>query len=300
LLLPGSLSGLTDNVGGDWVEANPLETGISELNPAGSVVVNVGNSFGVGNIYDRLAAVPPSEEDLAFQYATPDGRLVDGLVQFTGPANDLVLKVDPLTGAGQFEYLSDLVDPLDLIGYSITSQSGALSPEDWSSFSDSGLAGTDWTEANPMMNALSELNPESSVLFDTGTIIPVGNLFTVGGNRDLVLEIATAGGLRRLATVEYGELATVGTPGDGDGDGDVDLVDFTALKDIFGTTEGSPEFNANYDFDDSGDIGLPDFNVLKDNFGAQGEVVPEPGTWALMLLGLAGFLGRARISRKRA
>ena len=54
-------------------------------------------------------------------------------------------------------------------------------------------------------------------------------------------------------------------PGDADGDGDVDLDDFVALKNSFGTS-GNATW-AMGDFDGDGDVDLDDFVILKTNFG---------------------------------
>ncbi|NLF31079.1 MAG: hypothetical protein GX591_09360 [Planctomycetes bacterium] len=54
--------------------------------------------------------------------------------------------------------------------------------------------------------------------------------------------------------------------GDADGDGDVDLDDFVAIKNHFGTA-GNATW-ADGDFDGDGDVDLDDFVILKNNFGA--------------------------------
>ncbi|NLF31432.1 MAG: hypothetical protein GX591_11180 [Planctomycetes bacterium] len=61
-------------------------------------------------------------------------------------------------------------------------------------------------------------------------------------------------------------LAPASQPGDADGDGDVDLDDFAALKNHFGTAAGAT--TAQGDFDGDGDVDLDDFAILKNNFGA--------------------------------
>ena len=70
-----------------------------------------------------------------------------GLVEYIGPANDIVLNANPETGEVSIYHLSAHLDPVDITSYSIISANGSLQPDAWTSLSDGGDAA--WTEANP-------------------------------------------------------------------------------------------------------------------------------------------------------
>ena len=78
--------------------------------------------------------------------------------------------------------------------------------------------------------------------------------------------------------------------GDANGDGRVDLADFQALKDGF----GSGVRREQGDLNDDKVVDLNDFNLLKSNFGAGAAVAPEPATWTLLACG-AGLLALSRL-----
>ncbi len=183
---------------------------------------------------------------------------------------------------------------MDIIAYSITSASGALSPQGWQSLQESGEAGADWAEANPNANGLSELNPSTSSLLTTGTVLGLGSLFTPGSEQDLIFQYATAGGELLLGTVEYGELslAMEFLAADFNKDGTVNLEDFNTLKSNFGSTDATM---ATGDTNMDGVVNLADFNTLKNQFGqSSSAAVPEPGSWLLMILaGIALLLRKS-------
>jgi hypothetical protein len=208
-----------------------------------------------------------------------------------------VLEVDLLSGAATIQNLSAAAGPFDVVGYSITSESGSLSVEGWNSLEDQGVA--DWGEANPSASAIAELNPSSSILFENGTTVDLGSIFT--GTDDLVFEYGTPTG-SALGTVEYvlnigggppscEQIAAARIPGDVNGDGSVGFPDFLVLSANFGgPVNGYDEGDINCD----GQAGFPDFLLLADNFGSSGgataAAVPEPATGILSLLGLMGML----------
>ena len=173
LLNPDELVGLDAQGVEGWVAPNPLTTAISEVNLTGQMSLAVDESLSLGKAYNG-GATHPLDEDVAFQFATPDGRVLDGLVEYLGPANDLVLNVDPDTGEVTIQNLSAFIDPVDVTGYNILSSSGALKPENWNSFADSGAAGSGWTEAGPLSTSIAELNLLESKEFSNGTSISLG------------------------------------------------------------------------------------------------------------------------------
>lgn len=303
LLSPGTWSSLqsTGGGGGGWEEANPLNINLAELNLDSSTMINVGESLDLGNGYAG-GAVRPADEDVAFTYGTAAGQVLGGFVEYTGPINDLVLRVNPETGEAQISNQSAFIDPIDLVAYSVHSPSGALAVDTWEGFAESGKAGEGWSEANPSATAVAELNLENSQLFSTNTVINIGNLFSPGGARDLSFEYGTAGGLSLFGTVEYGELADESIGGqfldsDFNKDGMVDLSDFNILKANFGSGGATmAQGDANMD----GNVDLSDFNILKGQFGqSAAAAVPEPSTMALSLFAMLGGLFLRRTTSRK-
>lgn len=292
LLGPGGWQSIASG-NADWTEANPLATGISELNLTGEATIALDGSLDLGNAYNG-GNTHPSNEDVTLTYSTPEGRVISGLVEYTGPANDLVLNIDPTTGEAAISNLSTFTDPIDVSGYSILSASGSLLPASWNSFSDSGEGGEGWVEANPTNNALSELNLENSQLFSNGTLIPLGQIVNADPTRDVVFQFAVADTPEvRFGTVTYGpfEAAPPGLAADFNKDGNVNLEDFNILKGNFGSSGATmAEGDANMD----GNVNLEDFNILKGQFGQSGAAVPEPSTWLLAALGCLLMFMRKR------
>jgi hypothetical protein len=220
-------------------------------------------------------------------------------VQYTGPVNDLLLRIDPQTGEAAMANISTFLTPPEVKGFSLLSNSGSLVPGMWNSFSDSGEAGAGWDEANPRDVAISELNLESFFAFDYGTVISMGNIFDTAGTRDVVFEWVNSLGEVRLGTVEYGEIPVIEPtpPADFNGDGEVNLIDFNTLKDNFGLM---PATKAQGDANGDGNIDLVDFNILKDSFGQGGSAsVPEPSSLLLAALGLLAIPAARRSWRAR-
>jgi hypothetical protein len=293
LLTNNTWSSLTTSglAGAGWRTAAPSTKGLSELNLTGGYSLGVGASVSLGKLYAG-GPVKPLDEDLTFSFTTADGQLFEGIVEYTGPANDLVLVIDPTTGEAAIRNLSGLVSPFTIDGYSITSASGALEPTTWTSFADTSAAGAGWREAAPTATGLSELNLTSSTLFSTGKLVSLGKIFDPAASRDLVFEYSTQAGALMFGTVEYGTIDLAPTLlGDANSDGKVDLTDFGILKSNFGTGTSL----AQGDFNGDSKIDLTDFGILKDNFGKTGSTaVPEPTTWSLLSLGLLGLALRAR------
>ena len=95
--------------------------------------------------------------------------------------------------------------------------------------------------------------------------------------------------------------------GDADGDIDIDITDFNILASNFDDAGANAETNSwtTADFDADGDIDITDFNFLAANFADSGYgenttgQVPEPTTWLLALIGLAGLVTYASGFRRR-
>ena len=267
LLNPGGFAALASQSIGSWAQVAPSELFISELNLEGTQAFDANTTLGLGTAYDAAAGVPQSGEDLTFSYTTAEG-VRDGAVTFVGPISDLVLQVDSISGEAKIQNLSPIAGPFDIVGYNISSPSGSLSVEAWTSFADTGNAGDGWVEANPRAEELSELNLTSSKLFASGTSIALGNILT--GVEDLIFEYATVEGAVP-GSVEY-VLNLGGTvPGDCNGDGAVDAADLACVSDIaerdlvLGALNTLPG-----DLNGNGDVAFADFLVLSANFAAAG------------------------------
>lgn len=278
-----------------WREANPQSQFLSEVNLTESSNLTVGTTIDLGNAYNG-GATRPADEDVTFQYLTIDGNIINGLVEYTGPANDLVLKINPETGESAIQNLSRFTGPFDIVGYSILSESGALSVDNWSSFADSGAAGSGWEEANPKAAALAELNLDGSHVFGNRSRVDIGDAFVPGSAQDLIFQYATLAGDVLFGTVEYGDLEPLSQflESDFNKDGNVDLQDFNILKANFGSGGTMDTGDANMD----GNVDLQDFNILKGQFGQSASAaVPEPATFALAFMGLAALVCMARKRR---
>lgn len=313
-LNPDGFAGLQDQSVEGWEEASPTANLLSELNLTASTVVDGASPFSVGNAF-----VPGGPEDLVFEYLTLGNEIAQGLVVYEGPPSDLTLEINLLSGEAKIQNLSSVSGEFDVIGYTVTSESGSLSVDDWSGFSDSGLAGEGWAKANPSAGSLAELNPTGvTALFDTGASISIGNIFT--GVEDLVFEYGTPSG-SAFGVVEYvfgeastgfdcngdgitdaGDLACVTTiaerdevlavlgtlPGDLDGNGEVGFNDFLTLSGNFGDMTKTAYTDGDIDLGGDGPQ-FADFLTLSGNYGkspALAASVPEPSGSLLAVLGL--------------
>lgn len=300
-LSPTGWNSLDDqNVGGAnvWQEASPTTKSLSELVSNGTSSLSVGSTpVSVGSPYAFAPASFGQSPDIEFEYATATGELKQGLVKYTGSKaqNNLALTVDPTTGDARLQNASNF--PINLIGYSILSESGSLQPgnSDWSSLKDQGLAG--WQEASPTANALSELiaSGTQTLALSPGQSYLLGDLFdNISGSRDLELEFVLAGDTaERLGAVLY-DTVSANVLGDYNSNGVVDAADYTTWRNNLGAPAGSlPNRNpAN-----SGVINAADYTYWKSRFGAtsgagSGGValattsVPEPTTCWLVMAGL--------------
>ncbi|MEM7681798.1 MAG: DUF4350 domain-containing protein [Planctomycetota bacterium] len=108
----------------------------------------------------------------------------------------------------------------------------------------------------------------------------------------------------QLALNLFGWLADT-RPGDANADGTVDLLDFDALAQNFGSGPGFIGGVAGGDFNGDGVVDLLDFDLLAQNFGADSSavnpgaaVVAEPATLGLLALAAPAMLRRRRLARR--
>lgn len=290
----GAWTSLEDQGIAGWTEANATRfTRLSEMNLTTSTQLGVGESWSLGTIYNGIGEAP-SKEDLEFEVLLADGRIMSPEVEYLGAPNDLVLNVDPDSGAVTISNTSSLIDPFDVTAVSITSSSGSLAASNYTGIGEAG-----WVNANPQDNAITEVSLEGSKLFSTNTSADLGNFFVPGGEQDLIFRFSTSDNALRNGSIIYGVPPVVvacdpNSQGDLDGDGSVGFPDFLVLSANFGAAATS---HTTGDIDCSGSVGFPDFLVLSANFGstvgaqaASTASVPEPAGGLLLFLGVLGML----------
>lgn len=176
--LGGTWNSLADQGLAGWDEAdNSNSSRRTEFNSSSSTTINVGASRSVGSPYlpPLPTAIGQTVEDLSFSYAVPGQGTVEGIVEYTGRHNNLVLTINPATGAAAIQNQSPYFD-VDIDGYTIASASGKLLVADgkWNSLDDQGLS--TWDQAdNSNANRLTEFNPEATTFMaGNGTVLNLG------------------------------------------------------------------------------------------------------------------------------
>ncbi len=298
-LVPGNLNGLQDagTSPGTWFETNPIATGIGELNVSDALSLSPNQEISLGAIF---APPTPTEfgdnnEDLSFDYGTPDGGLSNAQIVYEGMPNDtLVLNVDPDTGQAQL--LNPSAFEVGIDSYVISSDSGSLSTSAWSSLDDQNTNGGDWFETPSDAERLSELLVDGATVMDAsqGNVVGIGSPFVTTGEQDLLFEFALEGEtFLRTGKVVYGDLVSpVALPGDFNGDNVVDAADYTVWRDAAADdvllNDPTP-----------GTVTEADRAVWAGNYGAtlvaSATSVPEPAGAVLGLL----FITTAVATRRR-
>lgn len=304
----GAWNSLADQGVSGWVEAFPMATVLSELNPTGSLPVSASDSRSLGKAFaPNPFAFGVNVSDLVFQYSLPTGEIFQGVVEYVGDdiANNLVLFVDPATGQTTLKNTSPFEVSID--GYSVLSDAGALRPAqgEWSSLADQQVAG--WQEANPTTNVLSEINPVTSLLLPSGAEYELGELFDGSEVRDLELQFFLDGADEAINGVVSYQPAPLA--GDYNGNGTVDAADYVLWRFYFGNSAAAFAVGTR-DPANSGPVGMADYTVWRSNFGntrggGAGAVsqssVPEPPVGLIALLAMCNAgLTRCRTTRRRA
>jgi len=267
--------------GGPW-SGNSSPTHVAQVSLDGSREIGAGADVDMGNLY----AFEPTQlgetlEDMTFEYHVQNGGVVNGLVEFTGPHNNVMLVVDEDEGVFiQNQSEQDLF----INGYAIVSESGALNSSVWTSLADSDA---NWSESNPASNHIAELNLENSRLFaGGGEAVSLGPIFTSGAAKDLMFEYNIAGLGPFMGVVEYDDvmIQPPAGPGDFNGNGEVELGDLNLV--LFNWNSGSvpPQWVNQIPTDM---VGLGELNAVLFNWGnmALAATVPEPTSLVLVMMG---------------
>lgn len=299
----------------DWDRAdNSSSSRRTEFKTAGSTSVSVGS--GGLNLGNLLSIQTPSGigvpvgADLAFQYSSPTLGTLNGIVEFTGRENDVVLTINPATGEAAIQNESPFFN-VAIDAYTVSSATGKLltSNATWNSLQDQ--AQPNWDQAdNSNANRITEFKTAGSTsLPGGGTVLDLGAPVNLSAGAlslsDFGFQYELSTGETRTGIVKFGTLPTPGTfdPGDYDTDGDVDGRDFLTWQRTFGAPASPAGSGA--DGNSNGVIDGGDFAVWKTNFGATAVAagsgsatsVPEPA-----LLGMlpVAFCCATNFVRRRA
>jgi hypothetical protein len=250
------------------------------------VGVTSGATFKSENVEIGFLDVPGLRAELKYKAGGTLGQTLTVDV-----VNNLNLKVDTGTGAATLENPTVGGAAFDIDGIMITSASGSLVAGGYD-----GIGAAGWAAGLNQSDAvLSESNILGSTSIATGATFDLGDIFSVGGDEDLVFEFHVAGGGTIRGTVEYVDSPT-GQPGDTNNDGLVNLDDLNAVRNNFGAA-GEPGSTPGDAFPFDGEVDLDDLNAVRNNFGAGPTPVPEPSTIVLAIglgLGLAVAVKRKR------
>jgi lysophospholipase L1-like esterase len=189
-------------------------------------------------VWTKLQQNTPAQ----FQSYVPDGTHPSGAgyAQLVTPAirwnlgadTGLTLVVDPATGRGVLQNHSS--EAIELIGYTIHSDSGALKAS-WESFSRRGNLA--WVEASPTARNLNELNPLGVLRLLPHAVTNLGSLWDASKSLDVQLTYQTNDGAVRQGTVVFDRAAAaLAKTGDFNGDGVVDGADFLEWQRTFGSS----------------------------------------------------------------
>lgn len=306
-LNPAGLSSLNSSgaAGTGWTPGPQTTSVVAEQKHNSTFTLGVGQSVSLGNPFGL--GVIPANEDVAFQFTTTSGRVLEGVVEYVGAVNDFTLFINPVTGEAAIGNRSAYFQAPDLTGYAIQSSNNQLVAANWDSFQETGDAGAGWVATPGSSSVLAETNVEDSHLFTSGTVVNLGNIFTANGNTEgLTFEYTVAGELTpRTGTVSFGPVpdAFVGLVGDYNDDNVVDAADYVMWRNNVGTT-GTLENDLI-----GGTVSAAHYLQWKANYGAVGsgaltiaaQTVPEPAMLFVLVGGVVGVgVWRRRQSNSRA
>jgi hypothetical protein len=300
--LTGAWNSLQDQGLAGWDEAdNSSASRRTEFKTSGSTALNAGSTRTLGSPF--APAIPTSfgqefGNDLSFQYSVPGTGTLDGIVEFVGARNNLVLTINPTTGQAAIQNESPFFN-VGLEAYTITSKSGKLQTANgtWNSLQDQ--AAPNWDQAdNSDAHRITEFKTSgSTALAGGGTVLNLGTPITTSAGPldvdDFSFQFSLSTGQIMNGIVKFGPLPTF-TPNaaDYDDDGDVDGADFLVWQRALGATV-TPGTGA--DGSNNGKVDAADLTLWKTNFGsatAAAAAVPEPAGLALVILAMAPIVAR--------
>jgi hypothetical protein len=294
-----------------WDEAdNSNANRLTEFLPTGATVIGPGRAIALGRPFASVApnafGDPTPPGDLEFSYHTSDEGRVTGIVGYHGPPNNLVLAIDPATGAAAIQNTSTFFD-VAIDGYSIASAAGKLLVGDanWHSLDDQNEGSWDQAD-NANSFRVSEFSPVGATLLDQhGRILELGTLVDVVGDEisasDFTFSFSTANGDVIEGLVVVGELAGTSLAGDFDGNGAVDGADFLQWQRTLGAAAAPPASGA--DADANGVVNAGDLTVWRSHFGSESgagsaqAAVPEPPSLVAACIAFSTTFLASRVSR---
>jgi hypothetical protein len=198
----------------------------------------------------------------------------------------LSLEINRTDGNGRLINNSDV--SLDVNGYSIESAMGSLDADGWNSLDEQNLG--NWLQNSATANQLAETQFLTAATVAPGGQLPLGKLFTVGGEEDVTARFTSQDGLLNVAHVAFVEGSVAG---DLNGDGAINFGDLSpfvlALTDVPAYDEMFPELVdsrvARCDTSGDGSCNFGDltpFVNLLTGGPASSSAVPEPASALLM------------------
>ncbi len=131
-------------------------------------ILDGGAITGAGFVVDT--ALSPVPAGHAYRTRVSDG----GNGKVLELSYDRYASLEVNTNTGAVTMMNASGTPIDIIGYSVLSDSGGLNPAGWTSMTEQSVAG--WEETAPSPQSLSELNSQGSLAL-TGTAIQLGNVY---------------------------------------------------------------------------------------------------------------------------
>lgn len=302
-LLNGNWNSLKDQAVAGWDEADTSNaTRITEFKTNGTTSIAVGASRSLGT--PLLPSAFGQNATVSFQYTLPGSTMVEGIVEYTGRENNLVLTIDPTTGEAAIQNESSYFD-VAIDGYTLKSASGKfLTGAAWSSLEDQGLPGWDQADSSDANRLVEFRTSGGTPLIGGQTVLDLGAPVSLAAGalnlNDFQFQFTLSTGQIMDGIVKFGAVPTAGSsPGDFNRDGRVDGSDFLLWQRGYNTSVAN---GTGADGNGNGLIDGPDLAIWKLNFGNSvaavapaNSAVPEPATLGMVLVAMGSlFVKRSR------